>query len=116
MASLASSCLSLSRHEKSPYLYYKACRYYGAALKALNASLNEAETAWKDETIAAVMFMNLFEDIHGINTKRRLSHLDGLVRIFSIRGENLAESCRRGPLYRWALSHLVCTVVGCFGP
>ncbi|EGX94523.1 hypothetical protein CCM_02794 [Cordyceps militaris CM01] len=60
-ASLASSCLSLARHTKSPCLYRKACRHYGAALSALSTTLNEPAAAWKDDTIAVIMLLNLFE-------------------------------------------------------
>lgn len=105
-ASLASSCLSLARHTKSPCLYRKACRHYGAALSALSTTLNEPAAAWKDDTIAVIMLLNLFEDIHGSATKARPSHLDGIGQIFSARTENLAQACSRGPLYRWALSHM----------
>ncbi|OAA56468.1 hypothetical protein ISF_07536 [Cordyceps fumosorosea ARSEF 2679] len=105
-ATLASSCLSLWRHSKSPYLYRKACRHYGAALSALSETLNEAAAAWQDDTIAAIMLLNLFEDIHGKAPKTRPSHLDGIVRIFSARTESLVQASSRGPVYRWALSHL----------
>ncbi|OAA47116.1 hypothetical protein NOR_02752 [Metarhizium rileyi] len=105
-ASLASACLSLSRRSKSAYLYTRACEYYGKALRILNKSLNESSSAVRDETIATVMLLNLFEDMDTKACHKHASHLYGIVQLFCSRHQNLLEFTSRGQVYSWAFTQL----------
>ncbi|OAA54062.1 Zn(2)-C6 fungal-type DNA-binding domain protein [Cordyceps fumosorosea ARSEF 2679] len=106
-ASAASACLALSRRSKSAHLYQRACSHYGAALRGLNTALgSDASVIWNDETIASIMLMNLFEDIHGKPFKNRASHLTALIQVFSMRNIKILQAPALSPLYRWALLHI----------
>ncbi|KAL2857053.1 hypothetical protein BJY01DRAFT_242456 [Aspergillus pseudoustus] len=105
-ATFASAYLSLSRHYKSPQLNIVARRYYGDALRSINTILSREPKSWQDDTLAAIMLLQMFVDTDGGAFGERASHLCGIAAFVESRGQKLFNITPGCSLYAWAFTQL----------
>lgn len=60
-AVMSAACLTLFNASHYYDLYVAAQNHYGSALRSLNATLNSESSAIRDETLAAVLFLGMFD-------------------------------------------------------
>ncbi|KAJ9208907.1 transcriptional regulator family: Fungal Specific TF [Paecilomyces variotii] len=98
----ATALSSLANRMRIPPLVVKARQVHGNALRSVNAALRSPSTAVRDETLAAVVLLSLFEDINGERSNLASSHGVGLHLLMKLRGEGQLRAGRGRSLLSYA--------------
>ncbi len=58
---------------------------YGMGLNALNASISNSQQQLQDETLCAILILNVLDDINGLQSFRAGTHLHGCAQLLELR-------------------------------
>ncbi|KAF5581136.1 hypothetical protein FPCIR_10311 [Fusarium pseudocircinatum] len=103
---IATACLCLSRHYKSPALYSMACANYKTALRAVSRNLVSTSKSFKDETLMSILFLGMIEDIDSHDFRKKSNHMLGIARIYEVAGHRLLNNIHKRQLDGWIFSDL----------
>ncbi|OJJ47105.1 hypothetical protein ASPZODRAFT_1897791 [Penicilliopsis zonata CBS 506.65] len=101
----AAAQVALGHEARAPSLISKARRNYGKALGALQQLLNTHSQAVKDETLAAVVVISLFEDISGDRNGLSGSHTTGFELLIKLRGRGQLDYPQGRDLFNYAYAN-----------
>ncbi|KAL2872714.1 putative C6 transcription factor [Aspergillus lucknowensis] len=101
----ATALMTLSSHINAPPLALRAREYYGSALRGLREALATQTQAVKDETLATMVLLALFEDIAGERNGLASSHAAGFELLMKLRGEGQLGNAQGRDLFHFAYTH-----------
>lgn len=97
-----------------PELLQQARRYYGHALKLLNAALSSPEETSKNSTLSSVLLLNTFNTLTGETNQSLVpcvSHMVAAMSILSLNGHSLVKSRTFLPLLLQVLWSMLQTYI-----
>ena len=103
----ATAMITLANTSHAPSLVLKARRGYGKALRILREVLSSPTEAVKDETLASVVLLSLFEDISGERKGLYSSHTAGFEFLMKLRGIGQLAHQRGREMFGFAYTHTV---------
>lgn len=101
----ATALMSLGNEAKMPSLIVRARNKYGSALRDLRSALGLRAQAVKDETLATLAVLAMFEDITGERNGLSSSHTVGFAALMKLRGSSQLEYQRGRDLFNFAYTH-----------
>jgi hypothetical protein len=104
----ATALVTLSNEIREPSLIVKARYLYGMALQRLRQALESRTQAVRDETLASVVLLSIFEDITGERNGLASSHTVGLEILMKLRGMSQFGHAQGRDLFNFAYTHTVC--------
>lgn len=104
----AAALVSLGHETKNPWLVVRSRKSYGMALRELQQLLMSPSQAVKDEILAAVVVLSLFEDISGERKGLSSSHTAGMELLMKLRGQSQLANPRGRDLFAYAFAQTVC--------
>lgn len=110
----ATALVTLSNEIREPSLIVKARYLYGMALQRLRQALESRTQAVRDETLASVVLLSMFEDITGERNGLASSHTVGLELLMKLRGVSQFCHAQGRDLFNFAYAHTVCLFL-CLG-
>lgn len=103
----ATAMISLGNEAKMPTLAIQARNKYGCALRELRSALDSRSQAVKDETLATLAVLAMFEDIAGERKGLSSSHTVGFAALMKLRGSGQLEHQQGRDLFNFAYTHTV---------
>lgn len=103
----ATALMSLGNEAKMPALVIRARNKYGCALRELRSTLGFRSQAVKDETLATLAVLAMFEDIAGERKGLSSSHTVGFAALMKLRGSAQLEHQQGRDLFNFAYTHTV---------
>lgn len=110
----ATALMSLGNEAKMPSLTIRARNKYGTALRDLRTALGLRAQAVKDETLATLAVLAMFEDIAGERKGLSSSHTVGFAALMKLRGSSQLGHQRGRDLFNFAYTHTVRSQDYCF--
>lgn len=101
----ATAFMALGNESKVPSLTVKARNNYGKALRGLRQALESRTQAVKDESLATLALLSLFEDIAGERNGLSSSHRAGFELLMKLRGASQFGYQRGRDLFNFAYTH-----------
>ncbi|EAL93501.2 putative C6 transcription factor [Aspergillus fumigatus Af293] len=101
----ATALVTLSNEIREPSLIVKARYLYGMALQRLRQALQSRTQAVRDETLASVVLLSIFEDITGERNGLASSHTVGLEMLMKLRGMSQFGHAQGRDLFNFAYTH-----------
>ena len=103
----ATALMALGNEAKLPTLIIKARNNYGQALHELRSALDSHSQAVKDETLATLAVLSMFEDIAGERNGLSSSHTVGFAMLMKLRGVGQLGHQQGRDLFNFAYTHTV---------
>ena len=85
---VTAAAMFLASHQlNDKQLLQSARRVYSSALQKVNQTLAHPERRLEDETLCAILILNVIDDINGQNSFKSGTHLDGCAQLLKARGD-----------------------------